>query len=169
MDITCYRCKTIFTVPEGSMRIARLKHALGYKDFLFTCPSCGAKNSLTAEEFHTNDHPEVIVPVTGAKSAPKTMEEVFLSRTNESATPAPTNPVEGPDSEMRRQAIVRLRGVETRRDHNNWAEITGGFSQGERITILNTWSDGENTWVQLGPERWVNLDQNGEPVLDLID
>jgi hypothetical protein len=70
---------------------------------------------------------------------------------------------------MQRPAIVRVRGVEARRDHSNWSEVVGAFRQGQRITIVDTWTDGENTWVKLGPERWVNLEQDGEPVLDLID
>ncbi len=68
-----------------------------------------------------------------------------------------------------RQAVVQVRGVEARRDHSNWAEIMGSFSQGETITIVDTWSDGEDTWVKLGPERWVNVEQDGEPVLELLD
>jgi hypothetical protein len=83
---------------------------------------------------------------------------------------APTNPVEGPGLEMNQQeAIVRGRGAEARIDHSIWSEIVGAFSKGEKLSIVDTWSDGENTWVQLGPERWVNLEQDGEPVLDLID
>jgi len=66
-------------------------------------------------------------------------------------------------------AIVRVRGVEARMDHNKWSEIIGSFSKGQKITIVDTWTDGVNTWVQLGPERWINIEQDGEPVLDLID
>jgi hypothetical protein len=42
-------------------------------------------------------------------------------------------------------------------------------SKGQKITIVDTWTDGVNTWVQLGPERWINIEQDGKPVLDLID
>jgi hypothetical protein len=45
----------------------------------------------------------------------------------------------------------------------------GSFNEGEKITIVDTWMDGENTWVKLGPERWINIEQDGESVLDLID
>jgi hypothetical protein len=83
---------------------------------------------------------------------------------------APTNPVEDPGDEMWQcDAIVRVRGVEARMDHNKWSEIIGSFSKGQKITIVDTWTDGVNTWVQLGPERWINIEQDGEPVLDLID
>jgi hypothetical protein len=70
---------------------------------------------------------------------------------------------------QQRDAIVRVRGVEARIDHSNWSEIMGTFSKGEKITIVDTWTDGEHTWVKLGPERWINIEQDGEPVIELID
>ena len=98
------------------------------------------------------------------------VDDVHPIQTRGTAEHAPTNPVEGPGLERgQQQAVVRVRGLEARREHSNWSEIMGAFSQGERITIVDTWTDGENTWVQLGPERWINVDQDGEPVIDLID
>ena len=89
---------------------------------------------------------------------------------NETAGSAPTNPIEAPKpGPQSRQAIIRARGVEARRDHSYWSEVMGGFSQGETVTIVDTWTDGEHTWVQLGPERWVNIEQDGEPVFNLLD
>ncbi len=110
MEITCYNCKTIFELPKASMRSAKLTYALGHKEYTFPCPNCGVKNGLTADEFHSQDRPQVVVPVTGARSVPGP------SRTNETATRAPTNPVEGPDpaEAQRRQAVVLVRGVEAR-------------------------------------------------------
>jgi hypothetical protein len=169
LEIICYNCKTLFEVPQGSMRSARLKYVLGYKEYLFTCPTCAAKNSLTADEFHSDDIPQTVVPVTGTQPVPEPVEEGLSSRTSESATRAPTNPVGIPNPEMRRRAVVQARGVEARRDHSTWSEIMGAFSKGEKITILSTWSDGENTWVQLGPERWINIEQDGETVIELLD
>ena len=171
MEITCYKCKNTYEVPAGAMLIARLRNALGYNEYKFTCPNCGAKNALTAEEFRSNDIPQTVVPVTGTppktgqadKEQPSIGNKQLVGR-------APTNPVEDPGDEMQqREAIVRVRGVEARRDHSSWSEIMGSFNKGEKITIVDTWSDGENTWVKLGPERWINIEQDGEPVLDLID
>jgi hypothetical protein len=169
LDITCYNCKTIFEVPEDSLRAAKRKYALGQREYTFTCPHCGAKNGLTADVFRSQDHPQTVVPVTGARAAPEKAEGGIPSRTNETATRAPTNPVEVPNPQMRRQAVVRVQDVEARRDHSNWSEIMGAFSKGERITILDTWSDGQSTWVQLGPERWVNIEQDGEAAIELLD
>jgi hypothetical protein len=151
------------------MRTARLKFALGDTEYLFTCPNCGAKNGITADEFHSYDHPQVVVPVTGGQPAPDPVEDGLPSRFGGTAAKAPTNPVKLPNPDMQRRAVVRVRGLKARRDHSNWSEIMGAFNKGERITILGTWSDGENTWVQLGPERWVNIEQDGETVIELLD
>jgi hypothetical protein len=153
------------------MLSARLKHALGYKEFKFTCPNCGAKNALTADEFRSDDIPQAVVPVTGTPPQTGQAEKEQSSIENKQLSGrAPTNPVDDPGDEMQqRDAIVRVRDVEARRDHSNWSEIVGAFSKGEKLTIIDTWTDGENTWVKLGPERWINIEQDGEPVLDLVD
>jgi hypothetical protein len=68
-----------------------------------------------------------------------------------------------------RRGIVRVRGLDAHRDHNDRSEIMGEFHRGERVTILDTWTDGEHTWAQLGSERWVNIEQDGEPAIELLD
>jgi hypothetical protein len=170
LEITCYKCKNTYVVPAGALLNARLKYALGYKEYKFTCPNCGAKNALTPEEFRSNDIPQAVVPVTGTPSQTGRADKEGFSLGNKLAGRAPTNPVDDPGDEMQqRDAIVQVRDVEARRDHSSWSEVMGTFSKGERITIVDTWTDGENTWVKLGPERWINIEQDGEPVLDLID
>ena len=170
MEITCYKCKNTYEVPFGALLNARLKYALGYNEHKFTCPNCGAKNALTAEEFRSNDIPQTVVPVTGTPSGIGHVDTEQSKGKKQLSGRAPTNPVEDPGDEMQqREAIVRVRGVDARRDHSSWSEVMGSFHKGEKITIVDTWSDGENTWVKLGPERWINIEQDGEPVLDLID
>jgi hypothetical protein len=169
VQITCYQCKTIYEVPEGTLRNARLRYALGYQEYTFTCPQCGAKNVLTGDEFHSYDRPQNVVPVTGAQAGPGRADKEYSNSGQQLVGRAPTNPVEDPRPVgQSRQAIVQVRGVEAHRDHNNWSEVMGAFSRGEKITIVDTWSDGENTWVKLGPERWVNLEQDGEASIELI-
>ena len=157
-------------MPSGVLLIARLKNALGYNEHKFTCPNCGAKNALTAEEFRSNDIPQTVVPVTGTPPGIGHVDTEQSKGQKQLSGRAPTNPVEDPgDGMQQRNAIVRVRGVEARRDHSTWSEIMGSFNKGEKITIVDIWSDGETTWVKLGPERWINIEQDGEPVLDLID
>ena len=170
MEITCYNCKEIFEVPADTMLNARLKYALGYDEYTFTCPTCGAKNGLTADEFHSYDWPQNVIPVTGNELRPGPADQEQSISDRQLTGRAPTNPVEDfGHKTLQRPAVVRTRGVEARRDHSNWSEIMGAFSQGEKITIVDMWTDGENTWVKLGPERWVNVEQDGEPVIELID
>jgi hypothetical protein len=148
---------------------ARLKYALGQKIARFTCPNCGANNQITEDEFHSYEGPQNVVPVTATLMRPGHGKD-SPTEIGETREQAPTNPVEAPKpAKYDRRAVVRVRGVDARRDHNDWAEIMGAFSKGEKLTPVDTWTDGESTWVQVGPERWVNVEQGGEPVLDLID
>jgi hypothetical protein len=43
------------------------------------------------------------------------------------------------------------------------------LSKGERITIVDSWTDGEHTWVQLGPERWALIEEDGNTRIELLD
>src|SRR5262245_25751720 len=122
MYITCFNCKNTWEVPSGTLLGARLKYRLGYKEYSFPCPSCGAKNIFSDEEFHSNDHPQVVVPVTATQFQPGVSDERKPSKTRLSATPAPTNPIEDPAPvTQKRQAAVRVRGVEAHMDHSYWA------------------------------------------------
>ncbi len=94
MEITCYRCKTNFEVPAGTMLKARLGYARGHKEYAFPCPNCGAQNGLTADEFHSNDRPQVVVPVTGKAFQPGGSESEGSIGAPELIGRAPTNPVE---------------------------------------------------------------------------
>jgi hypothetical protein len=169
VQITCYSCKTIYKVSEGKLWNSRLRYALGYQEYTFTCPKCGGKNGLTHDEFHSHDRPQNVIPVTGVQSGPGRADKEYTYSDRQLVDRAPTNPVEDQQPVGRsRQAIVGVRGVDAHRDHNNWSEIMGAFSRGEKITIVDTWSIGENTWVKLGPERWVSLVQDGEASIELI-
>jgi hypothetical protein len=169
MQITCFNCQTIWEVPEKTLHDARLKYKSGQKDYEFSCPNCGAKNELTEDEFRSSDQPQIVVPATGTEARPGPIEDENSSRTDVSATEAPTNPVEAPKPELwQRRGIVRVRGLEAHQNHSNWSEVMAKLSRGDRVTILDTWTDGESTWVQLGPERWVNVEQDGEASIELI-
>ena len=58
--------------------------------------------------------------------------------------------------------MVLERGLPLLREPNPMAETMDKLRQGQRISILNTWTDGEDTWVQLGPERWTTIERDGE-------
>jgi hypothetical protein len=66
-------------------------------------------------------------------------------------------------------AIVLEKGVRLLRDHNLTTVEMGRIYKNEHIVILDTWTNGEEFWVQLGPERWALVDENGEPLIRLLN
>ena len=68
-----------------------------------------------------------------------------------------------------RKGIVNVKSVHVRKDHSTRAETVAGLVRGESVTILDTWTDGKNTWAQLGPERWAAIVYNGETLIKLSD
>jgi len=84
----------------------------------------------------------------------------------------PLNPATGPGPSLQgnqRQGIVIATSLDIRKDHSTSSESMGRLVPGDTVTILNTWTDGENTWAQLGPERWAAIIYNGEALIDLVD
>jgi hypothetical protein len=85
---------------------------------------------------------------------------------------SPLNPATGPGPSlqgMQRQGIIIATSLDIHKDHSTSSESMGRLVPGDNVTILNTWTDGENTWAQLGPERWAAIIYNGEALIDLVD
>ena len=166
MEITCSNCRQTWEVTAAQTLGARLKFGLGYKEHALTCPNCDAKNVITEKEFGFSGQP---TPVTGTDSQTKT-DPGHPPRADNDRGSAPTNPVPGPDPSLRQyHGVVLERGLDVRREHNELSEIMTGLRKGEKVTILDTWTDGEDLWAQLGPERWVVIEQNGEALIELTD
>jgi hypothetical protein len=169
MEITCVNCQQTWDVPAGHLLAAKLKFGLGFKEHTFTCPNCGAKNVISEHEFETADHPSPQIPVTGTQPGSETTNEV-REPLRRLVGRAPINPVPGPGPNVRkRHGLVRVRSLPVRRDHSTRAETMAGLRKGEEVTILGTWTDAEDTWAQLGPERWAAIEHNGDALIELID
>jgi hypothetical protein len=170
MEITCVNCKQTWQVPAGHLLIARIRFGLGMVDHAFTCPNCHAKNVVPVTEFEKSDHPSPLAPVTGDQKQLAIEAEHYPPRADNDGARAPTNPEAGPRSTSRQvRAIVLERAVPLLRDHNWMAETMDALSKGQTITIVDSWTDGENTWVQLGPERWTLVEQDGQPLFELLN
>ena len=48
-----------------------------------------------------------------------------------------------------KKGIVTVRSLRVRADHNTTAEVVAGLVNGNEVTILDTWTDGKDTWVKL--------------------
>lgn len=177
MQITCHSCKKTWKVPAGHMLGAKLKFGLGFKEHGFICPNCNSKNEMTEEEFEAAESGKAQIPVTGPQTSTRTQTGSGTLGTSTARQPragvigkAPTNPVTGPGPSIRqRKGVVRVRSLHVRKDHSTRAETMAGLRKGEQVTILSTWTDGENTWAQLGPERWAAIEYNGDALIDLLD
>jgi len=60
---------------------------------------------------------------------------------------------------------VAVRSLRVRKDHSVDSSMVAGLSLGDKVTILSTWTDGKNTWANLGPDKWVAIKYDGEEMI----
>jgi hypothetical protein len=61
-----------------------------------------------------------------------------------------------------KKGTVQVRSLHIRADHSAEAQGVGGLVAGNQVTILETWTDGKNTWAKIGPDQWAAMIYNGE-------
>ena len=66
-----------------------------------------------------------------------------------------------------KKGVVVVRSLHIRKDHSTTSAEVGGLTKGNEVTILETGSDGKNTWAKLGPDRWAAIEYNGETLIKL--
>ena len=162
MELTCFNCNKTWEIPQAHVLGAKLKFALGFDDHGFTCPNCDTKNVITKEQFETAmKAPEAAPAGGGVKPGGGVVGKS-----------GPAKPVGRPGPALQgkqREGVVIVRSLHVRKDHSTRAETMAGLVRGDKVTVLNTWTDGENTWAQLGPDRWAAIVYKGEALIDLTD
>jgi hypothetical protein len=122
---------------------------------------------LSKEKFKAADS-QIPVPANLAEEEMPT--QPHPRRADNDFASAPTNPVPMPDPGSNQiHAIVLDKGMRLLRDHNLTAVEMGRIHKGEHVLILDTWTNGEEMWVQLGPERWALVEENGEALIRLLN
>lgn len=151
MQITCYNDQYTWTVSGINMAAARLRFALGFAEETFYCPKCGKGNKISKAAFQAGTN----APQAGTAAKP----------------PGFPSPLAGPGapSAGARHGTVVVRSLHVRKDHSTKSETMAGLVKGNKVEIIATWSDGKNTWAQLGPERWSAIVYNGETLIQLDD
>jgi hypothetical protein len=165
MEIMCSNCHQVWRISSGQFLAAKLKFAFGADEHTFICPNCHTENVVTKQQFEASG-PQI--PVTGNIAQIKAQFGHPPGAANDGASP-PTNPVTAPEPSRQIRAVVLERGVSLRRDHNPMAEVMGKLRQGEAVNIVDTWINGDEVWVLIGPERWTPIEENGEVLLELKD
>lgn len=60
-----------------------------------------------------------------------------------------------------KKGIVTIRSLRVRKDHSTSSEVVAGLVDGNEVIILETWSDGKNTWGRL-EKGWAAMVYEGE-------
>ena len=65
-----------------------------------------------------------------------------------------------------KKGVVTIRSLRVRADHNTTSEVVAGLVNGDEVTILDTWSDGKDTWAKL-ENGWAAMVYDGETYIKL--
>ena len=60
-----------------------------------------------------------------------------------------------------KKGVVTVRSLRIRADHNTTSEVVAGLVNGNEVTILETWTDGKDTWAKLD-KGWAAMVYDGE-------
>jgi UDP-glucose 6-dehydrogenase len=66
-----------------------------------------------------------------------------------------------------RKGIVTTPSLRVRKDHTIAAEIVAGLVDGNQVTVLETWSNGRDTWARL-ENGWAAVTYNGETYIKFV-
>ena len=66
-----------------------------------------------------------------------------------------------------KKGTVAVKSLHIRKDHSPNSEGVGGLVVGNEVIILETWTDGKDTWAKLGPDQWAAMTYNGETYIKL--
>lgn len=62
---------------------------------------------------------------------------------------------------------VIVRSLRVRKDHSVESSVVAGLSNGDKVSIISIWTDGKNSWAELGPGKWAAIKYDGEEMIKL--
>ena len=66
-----------------------------------------------------------------------------------------------------KKGVVTTRSLRVRKDHNTDASVVAGLDEGNEVQILETWTDGKNTWGRIDTDKWVAIVYDGQTLVKL--
>jgi RNase P subunit RPR2 len=186
MEIVCKTCKKPFNAHPGEIASAAIDYTFGRKH-TFICDNCKAENILTKTEYEAikenEGKPVAVAPKPVAKpvavtpkpvaAAPKP-KPVAASKPIAAPRPVVAVPVESKrdilkpaDVPQPKDGEVVVDSLRVRKDHTTSAEVVAGLVYGNKVKILGTWTDGKNTWAQIGPDQWAAIEYNGQKMIEV--
>ncbi len=67
-----------------------------------------------------------------------------------------------------KKGVVQIRSLRIRADHTTKSGLVGGLVKGDEVTILETWTDGKDTWAKIGPDQWAAVVFEGETYIKMV-
>ena len=64
-----------------------------------------------------------------------------------------------------KKGIVTTRSLRVRKDHDTSAVVVEGLDEGAEVQILETWTDGKNTWAKIGTDKWAAMIYDGQTLM----
>jgi hypothetical protein len=165
MQITCFNDKNTWTVGPIDVAAARLRFALGFPETAFYCPKCGKPNNVSKADFqaamNAGQAPKPAGPAAPAPAHAPSMGYV-------TGAPAQvTGGAPGPAIASPHHGTVLARSLRVRKGHSKADPVVAGLVKGDKVEIMATWTDGKDTWAQLGPDKWSAVVFNGEALIQL--
>ncbi len=186
MEITCISCKKPFKLNALEIGAAMLDYSLGHSH-TFGCDHCQTKNTLTKAAFETakdafesGTKPVAAMPAAKPAIAPAPAKPAMAKPAAAMPTAKPMVAAHGRDDDAmpkagpRAEAGMTVKGgtvlvasLHVRKDHSTTSETVRGLVKGDKVTISTTWSDGTNTWAQIGANEWAAVEHGGKKMIEL--
>ncbi len=168
MQITCFNDKNTWTVGPIDIAAAKLRFALGFPQTAFICPKCGKPNNVSKADFQAAvNAPAAAAPKPAGPAAPAPVHAPGQGMVVGGA--ATTTAGAGPAISTPHHGTVLARSLRVRKGHSKADPVVAGLVKGDKIDIIATWTDGTDTWAQLGPDKWSAVVFNGEALIHLDD
>lgn len=169
MQITCFNDRNTWKVGAVQIAAAKLRFALGFPEETFYCPKCKKGNKVSKAEFQAAMAAPDTAPKPAGQAAPKPAAYVPSNAviTGQQAQPAMAGA--GPSISRPHKGTVIVRSLRIRKGHSKQDEMVGGLASGQKVEVIATWTDGKDTWAQLGPDQWAAVVYDGKAMIDLDD
>jgi len=164
MQITCFNDQNTWQVGAIEIAAAKLRFALGFPEETFYCPKCHKGNKVSKADFQTAMAAPGTAPKPAGPAAPVPMHAMLQGQQSQ-----PPAMGAGPAIATPHKGTVVARSLRIRKGHSKQDEMVGGLANGQKVEIMATWTDGKDTWAQLGPDQWAAVIYDGQALIDLDD
>jgi len=169
MQITCFNDNNTWKVGGVQIAAAKLRFALGFPEETFYCPKCRKGNKVSKAQFQAAMAAPAQAPKPAGPASPRPPAFVppNASIPGQAAQVPGAGP--GPSISSPRHGKVLVRSLRVRSGHSKADPVVAGLVKDQKVEVIATWTDGKDTWAQLGPDQWSAVIYDGKAMIDLDD